>query len=136
MAKARLEEIDGLRGIAAMVVLVYHYLFVYNNLYGHSFFVPEIIRYGQYGVHLFFMVSGFVIFWTVSNSNRDLDFFWSRFSRLYPVFWVSVLLTFSIVSIAGLAGREVSFTDFIVNLTMLHQFLSVPNVDGVYWRVI
>lgn len=135
MAKVRLKEIDGLRGIAAVVVLIYHYLFVYDNIYGHSFFVPEFIRYGQYGVHLFFMISGFVIFWTVSHSKRALDFFWSRFSRLYPVYWASVLLTFTIVSIAGLAGREVGLTAFIVNLTMLHQYFLVPNVDGVYWTL-
>lgn len=135
MIKSRLEEVDGLRGIAALVVLVFHYLFLYNNLYGHGLSVPEIIRYGQYGVHLFFMISGFVIFWTISNSAKPLDFVWSRFSRLYPVFWVSVILTFTIVSLNGLPGREADFLSFLVNLTMLHEYFGVGNVDGVYWTL-
>jgi len=135
MTKSRLLELDGLRGLAALVVVFYHLLFQYNRNNGHSFPVPDFLQYGYYGVHLFFMVSGFVIFWTLSNCKRPFDFIWSRFSRLYPVYWAAILLTFSVVSLFGLAGHDSSWPDLFVNFTMLQEYFDVQHVDGVYWTL-
>ncbi|MDP5031438.1 acyltransferase [Paraglaciecola sp.] len=135
MTKLRLLELDGLRGLAALVVVFYHLFFQYNRNYGHSFPIPDFFQYGYYGVHLFFMVSGFVIFWTLTNCKRPFDFIWSRFSRLYPVYWAAVMITFSVVAVIGLEGRESDWFDMLVNLTMLQGYLGVPHVDGVYWTL-
>ena len=135
MNNKRLYELDGLRGIAALIVVFYHYFYHYNHVYGHTFSVPEWISAGYYGVHLFFMISGFVIFWTLSRSKRPMDFVWSRFSRLYPVFWAAVTLTFLTVLIFGLPGREVRTLHFLANLSMIHQYINVKHVDSVYWTL-
>ncbi len=135
MNDRRLTELDGLRGIAALAVVIFHYLYHYNSIYGHSFEVSEIFRFGYYGVHLFFIVSGFVIYWTISRSNNALDFLWSRFSRLYPPFWVAITLTFLIVFIFSLPGREVNFMTYLSNITMIHEYLGYEHVDGVYWTL-
>ncbi len=79
------------------------------------------------------MISGFVILMTLERTRRPLDFVVSRFSRLYPAYWVAVLLTFLVVTFFGLPGREVSVGEAAVNLTMLQGFISLPSVDGVYW---
>ncbi|MFT2090390.1 acyltransferase family protein [Paraglaciecola sp. 2405UD69-4] len=135
MSKSRLLELDGIRGIAALVVVFFHFLFQYNRIYEHEFLIPDFFKYGYYGVHLFFMVSGFVIFWSLSNCGRPFDFIWSRFSRLYPVYWSAVLFTFFFVSAFGLEGRESYWSDVIINFTMLQGFFGVPHVDGVYWTL-
>lgn len=131
----RLTELDGLRGIAALAVVFFHYMTRYDKLYGHDFRVPELFALGSFGVHLFFIVSGFVIYWTISRSEKPLDFIWSRFSRLYPPFWVAVILTFTIVAIFSLPNREVDFTTFTLNFVMFHEYFGVKHVDGVYWTL-
>lgn len=83
--KKRLIELDALRGIAALSVVIYHYTTRYNSLYGHdSFLDNNYFHYCSQGVQLFFMISGFVIFLTLNHIKKPMDFVISRFSRLYP----------------------------------------------------
>ncbi len=131
----RLSALDGLRGIAAIAVACFHYFYHYHHEYGHSFDVPEWVKVGYFGVHLFFLVSGFVIFWTLSRSNTASTFIWSRFSRLFPVYWVAVTITFIVINTIGPADRHVSAGELLVNYTMLQGYLGVPHVDGVYWTL-
>jgi peptidoglycan/LPS O-acetylase OafA/YrhL len=136
----RLVELDVLRGIAALGVVLYHYTTNYNHLYGHSKEVLVDFPHGPYGVSLFFMISGFVILMSLEKTKSSLDFVVGRLSRLYPAYWIAVILTFSIVSIAGLPGKQVSWQIALVNLTMFQSFLKFPphvefNVDGGYWTL-
>lgn len=135
MKTIRLDELDGLRGIAALAIATFHYLFQYDHVYGHIFSVPAWAKLGYFGVHLFFLVSGFVIFWTISKVERPFDFIWSRASRLYPVYWAAATLTFVVISIFGLAGREVSAIDLLLNYSMIHEYFGIKHVDGVYWSL-
>lgn len=131
----RMTELDGLRGLAALAVVIYHYFYRYDEVYGHQFESSELFRFGYYGVHLFFIVSGFVIFWSISRSEQPLDFVWSRFSRLYPPFWIAVTITFVAVAIFSLPNREVATSTFLLNLFMFHEYFGVAHVDGVYWTL-
>lgn len=131
----RLKELDGLRGIAALIVLLFHYFYQYDSIYGHDGLYVDWSRFGHYGVELFFMISGYVIYWSLERSDGVISFVISRFSRLYPAYWFSVALTFLVVSLMGLPGREVSVDSFFVNLTMLQTFLGHSHVDGVYWSL-
>ncbi len=131
----RLYELDAIRGIAAVMVILYHYSFRYGQLYGYEVPPPFSFPYGQYGVQLFFIVSGFVIFMTLEKSAHVTDFIVSRLSRLYPAYWAAVILTFLVVRIFALPGREVRIKYAVLNLTMIQSWLAVPNVDGVYWTL-
>jgi len=131
----RVKELDGLRGLAAFGVVLYHFVYHYNRVYGHSFTVYELFSYGFYGVHLFFMISGFVIYWTISSVNSPFQFIWSRFTRLYPTFWCAVLITFLFVTIVGNTKQEVDILTFFANLTMVHEYFGFKHVDGAYWTL-
>lgn len=135
MQRGRLQELDSIRGLAAISVVLYHYFYRYNEIYGHQQIDTDWIAFGHYGVQLFFIVSGFVIYWTLERTEKPADFLISRFSRLYPVFWVSAALTFILVSLFGLPGREIQFVDALKNALMFHERLHVPHVDGVYWTL-
>ncbi|MDO6839798.1 acyltransferase [Paraglaciecola chathamensis] len=135
MKNKRLTELDGLRGIAALAVVLFHYIYHYDNIYGHSFAVSELFRFGYYGVHLFFIVSGFVIYWTISKSKNSFDFIWSRFSRLYPVFWAALSITFLSLLFFSLPGREKEIGTFLMNITMVHEYFNYSHIDGVYWTL-
>ena len=135
MKTGRLYQLDALRGIAAVMVVLFHFLYNYQAKYGHTFAIPEWLHLGETGVHLFFIISGFVIFWTLTRSERPMDFVFSRFSRLYPPFWVAMIATFAFVSLAGPADRAVSWETLLVNATMFHEFVGYAHVDGVYWTL-
>jgi peptidoglycan/LPS O-acetylase OafA/YrhL len=130
----RLLELDALRGVAALAVLVFHYTVRYDNLYNHRDPVPDFV-WGEYGVQLFFMISGFVIFMTLQRTRSSLDFLVSRASRLYPVYWAAVLLTFAVTGVFGLPGLENRPWEALVNLTMLQRLFGVSHVDDVYWTL-
>jgi peptidoglycan/LPS O-acetylase OafA/YrhL len=132
-APKRLLELDALRGIAALSVVFFHYTTHYE--YGQSDKLWFNFPYGLYGINLFFLISGFVIFLTLTRVNNGLDFVVARFSRLYPAYWIAGAITFFVVLYAGLPGREVSLKDALVNITMLEYWFHVPYVDGSYWTL-
>jgi peptidoglycan/LPS O-acetylase OafA/YrhL len=131
----RLIQLDAMRGFAALMVVGFHYTTGYHELYGHPGQLPIELAAGRYGVQLFFIISGFVIFMTLERTEYALDFLVSRFSRLYPAYWASVFLTYIIVSIASLPGRESTLYNAIFNLTMFQQWFRIPHVDGAYWTL-
>ena len=132
----RLLELDSLRGLAALSVVLYHYSFMYGKFYGRDHQPFFSWSRGNLGVYFFFIISGFVILMTVSRAKSILDFAVSRVSRIYPAYWVAVALTFTVMTIAGTwPERRIGGGAAIVNLTMLQQFVHVPNVDGVYWTL-
>ncbi len=131
----RLPQLDGMRGLAALWVVIFHWTMRYDQLYGHGesllFRVPD----GRHGVHLFFMISGFVILMTLDKISSIRDFVVFRFTRLYPTQWVCAALTFSIVALFGLPGREVGLKDALMNVTMIAYTLRFKLVDSVYWSL-
>lgn len=132
----RLWQLDSLRGIAAITVVLYHYFYRYTELFNSEVQTENsFISYGHYGVYLFFIISGFVISMSLSPRTTLKKFARSRFLRLYPVYWVAVCITFITVSFFGLENREVPLTDFLMNFSMMQGFLGFQNVDGVYWTL-
>ena len=104
--KKRFAELDGLRGIAAMLVVLFHY---YYNFYAGGYNAFEGVQVGLFslgkvGVDIFFMISGLVIFWSLDRVRTVGEFAYARFARLFPAYWVGVIVTFSVVSYFGLRG--------------------------------
>ncbi|CAM5268184.1 acyltransferase family protein [Streptomyces avidinii] len=134
----RLAVLDGVRVLAALGVLFYHY-FALPSAWDEP---PESIFptahrfavYGWLGVEIFFMVSGFVI--CMSAWGRTVgDFAVSRVSRLFPAYWAAVVFT-SLVLFASPEIRQLkAFSDVVVNLSMLQGGIGVPNVDDAYWTL-
>ena len=124
-----------LRGLAAFAVMLFHYTTRYAEVFAPGGLPEHANPLGENAVHLFFIISGFVIFMTLSKTRTALDFIVSRFSRLYPGYWAAVLLTFAVVTLAPLPGRTPTAGQLLVNLTMLQTWLRVPPVDGVYWTL-
>jgi peptidoglycan/LPS O-acetylase OafA/YrhL len=90
--------------------------------------------YGWLGVHLFFLISGFVI--CMSSSGRGVEAFWvSRVVRLYPAYWLSVVAVAVVLTVWPYIDRPVGWRNTLVNLTMVQQPLHVPDVAEVYWTL-
>lgn len=131
----RLQELDCLRGVAAFLVVISHLSFSYHKLFPQAQAPSVALHIDLFAVLMFFMISGFVILMTLERSKTALDFVVSRFSRLYPAYWACVLITFGVVAWFGLAGHERTFTEMLVNLTMVQGLFHVPHVDWSYWTL-
>jgi peptidoglycan/LPS O-acetylase OafA/YrhL len=132
----RLGELDALRGIAAFAVVMFHYLTYYDRVYHHPGGAPFQFAVGKYGVQLFFMISGFVIFMTLSKTRKSMDFIVSRFSRLYPAYWAAIALTTITLFFWPLPDQSaLGPWALLANMTMLEAWANVPYVDGVYWTL-
>jgi peptidoglycan/LPS O-acetylase OafA/YrhL len=130
---SRILELDALRGIAASSVMLFHYTSHFNIRFGHDSAMPLRFDYGAYGVSLFFIISGFVIFMTLDRRPSVKDFALGRFFRLFPAYWAAVLLAY----LVALALPDVLFSgsDLLWNLTMVQGLFDKPYIDGVYWTL-
>ena len=137
-ASPRFHQIDFLRGIACLSVIAFHFLHRGQQggwlVEGTWSWLQPIAALGHLGVHLFFMISGFVILMTAQGATVR-GFIASRASRLYPAFWVGVLLT----ALVAWATRSEAFAvtpgQVLANLTMVPQWVQVEFVDGAYWSL-
>lgn len=129
----RLHELDVLRGIAAIGVLACHYTSELHKL-GR---LTGDFRLGSYGPHLFFMISGFVIIMTLTRCKRPTDFLFSRFSRLYPVYWVAVLFSTFVLLLFHRPGmpNQPTIVQLLGNLTMCQTWLGIPDIEEPYWTL-
>src|SRR6202043_1137862 len=103
--------------LAAVAVLLFHYLSRYDEMYPPRDDVPFGFVIGGDGVQLFFVISGFVIFMTLSRCKTAFDFLISRFSRLYPAYWAAALLTYTIGSLWPLPDQHYTVIYLLLNLT-------------------
>jgi len=132
---ARLLALDALRGLAAFYVVLYHYTCVFEEYCGHSPPLAHCIPYGRFAVYLFMMISGFVIIMTLERVGSWREFAVNRLARIYPAFWVAVL-------VAGLLGHFAELPELAhdpasvaANLTMIPGLLGFGLTDPVYWSL-
>ena len=143
----RAKNLDGLRGLAIIMVIIHHLNLLYvgvlplnNPLYD----LIKITQYGPTGVNLFFLISGFVI----SNSlekNNDLIFLKKRWLRLFPsmlaVTIVILIFSYNII----LENHHVHNTSLLNILTGIFFFdtqilrevfgINVTSLSGIFWSL-
>ena len=91
----RLDHIQALRGIAALLVVVSHLLII-EQKYSADQILGDWATYGMAGVDLFFVISGFIMVYVMWDRPRGVkasgEFLWGRASRIYPLYWVVSLV--------------------------------------------
>ena len=105
-ASGKMLGLELVRFTCALAVLVWHYQHFYQAAGSPAFVrasqplygaLTLFYEYGQFGVQLFWGISGFIFFWKYGAAIADRlvsgsRFFWLRFSRLYPLHIVTLLL--------------------------------------------
>lgn len=126
-----LQKLDGIRGFAAVYVVIYHLIHDLN-------FVPGIIKrvffsFGQEAVIIFFLLSGFVICLSF-NQNPQMTFrsyFIKRFRRIYFPFLIAILVSITVAFWDGFLVEKFRWQQLVGNLLMLQDFSSVK--PGVWF---
>ncbi|MFI9204950.1 acyltransferase family protein [Streptomyces sp. NPDC053048] len=136
---SRLAALDGLRLLAALMVVAYHYLAFDSGAWDgparEVFPVAHLpASYGWLGVQLFFLISGFVICMSCWGKSAG-EFALARVARLYPAYWFAVLAVALVVRLWPVVSDAPALRNVAVNLTMLQDPLGVEPVDGVYWTL-
>ncbi|MDF3300288.1 acyltransferase family protein [Streptomyces tropicalis] len=139
----RLAALDGLRFLAALSVVLFHFVgqtpgamkVVWGLPYQQTF--PEAHGYfafGRLGVELFFLISGFVICMSAWG-RTPREFFISRVTRLYPMYWIAIVVSACVVYFADSPFGHPHPRMLLANLTMFQAPLGVDNLDPVYWTL-
>jgi len=93
---SKLKNIQALRGIAVLFVVMFHLFIVEKRYSGLNSILPESIQFGTFGVDLFFAISGFVMV-TVTRgkfkkTREAFIFLYNRMTRIYPLYWIYSIL--------------------------------------------
>ena len=91
-----LHALTGIRFFAAVWVMAFHYGAAFTARARMPHPLTVFLEHGELGVALFFVLSGFILFYTYQGNlqtSRDLyKFFVARFARLYPVYLLAILI--------------------------------------------
>jgi peptidoglycan/LPS O-acetylase OafA/YrhL len=129
--------LDALRGIAVLAVFFQH---AGARLFpSFSNFTSQWFQMGQFGVSVFFLCSGYIIPRSIEKKSTLTEFWVHRIFRLYPLYWVSLLLAlawgFTHVGFLPEAFYTHSLRTVIANFSMVQGLLGSPHALSPYWSL-
>ncbi|AWG22207.1 hypothetical protein FFWV33_12120 [Flavobacterium faecale] len=145
MDRKRINFLDGFRGMAIILVMLYHSYSRWPNIvpYGTRYSDFPIFKYGNLGVELFFLISGFVILMSLERSKSFLTFISKRWLRLFPAMLIATVLIYSTSyflserpnglpdiksAIPGLIFMEPHWINFFTGIY-------IPELEGTFWSL-
>jgi peptidoglycan/LPS O-acetylase OafA/YrhL len=140
----RLEYLDGLRGVAALSVVYFHYLQRWPAYYPYDAIrMSRLLTLASIGVWLFFVISGFVISLTLHRCATPYEFAVRRFARLWPAMLLCSLFTYLVLQIVPGNPFAVAARNFAPSLTFVDPVVfnvafrtkSFDWMDGSYWSL-
>ena len=140
----RLAYLDGFRGLAILLVVLFHAYTRWPDMvpYGDQYAFP-FFKIGWIGVRLFFLISGFVILMTLERSTHFKDYLVRRWLRLFPAMLIcSLLVFFSAFFFFERPSGQPSFSSLLPGLTfteieLWRMLFGFPknNLEGTFWSL-
>ena len=140
---ARYAFIDTLRGLACLLVVYIHSVqWLEEAPFAVGPWSAAVIHWtsvaidpGKVGVLLFFIISGYVVPFSLLRASRFpiRDFMVNRFFRLYPIYWLSLVIALPVVY--HFFESTHSTRTIAANLTMAQTFLGEPHILSIYWTL-
>ena len=157
LARPHLDYVDGLRGLAVLLVLLHHATFwgvaqgPFVRQFAYLFWC-----FGYTGVHLFLLISGFCLFYPLIKHGGEIrslelaEFARRRLRRICPPYYAAIafallaqtaLLTFASGWVGSLTAyfkpAAVGALDLLSHLTFLHSVVPAysSTIDGAFWSI-
>ncbi len=132
----RLDQLTFTRFIAAIAIVIYHFgkkIYPFN-----TDLIAPVVWQSYIGVSYFFVLSGFVMVIAYHKNDSSLiqpkTYFVNRFARIYPVYFLALIL--AIIYCIG-ASKAFTPTTLALNLTFLHGFIPkfATSINGPAWSL-
>lgn len=138
--------VDGLRGIAALAVVLYHFRDALNRT-ADAWIWPwleQVLAYGYLGVDIFFVISGFVIPFSVRNAVHTPGFLFRfgvrRSIRLDPPYWMTIFLELCAIKVGlmlfpHLSTPFPSVEKILAHLVYAQEILGYGSIVTIFWTL-
>lgn len=145
MSNNRISHLDGLRGVAVVIVVLFHAYSRWSEI--EPFAQHDILRqafvHAWLGVYLFFAISGYVIYMTLLRSQNILMFGVSRYLRLAPAMLIASLYIFAASFFTpDRPGGPAELLDFLPSITFIDpNFINmatgwdIKSLDNAFWSL-
>ncbi len=140
----RIAALDGLRGIAVVMVLVFHAgaQSQVQQFGPWSYYASSVIAGGWLGVDLFFVLSGFLITRILLNTSGSSNYFQSfyarRFLRIFPLYWGFLALSFWVLPGTSdspwLRENQLWYWSYLSNWLMYSAEVQSPELNH-FWSL-
>ncbi|WP_100656467.1 acyltransferase family protein [Alteromonas flava] len=144
-SRHRIDYLDGLRGLAIILVIVFHAYTRWIELvpYGDAFASFPLFKFGYLGVQLFFLISGFVIFMSLDASNGAFKFIYKRWLRLFPAMLACSILIFITASFFHARPNGIpNPIDVVPGLTFISPYMwfkatgiEMASLENAFWSI-
>ena len=134
-SSGRILELDAIRALSCLNLLLFHFTFVYQNKYGFNSDFGLLFPYGKYGVQLFFMLSGLVNALTLLKKRKPSDFIVSRCIRIFPSYWLVILMNVVLFATIPIYHQSVAMDATVANLSTMPQLFGFENMEPVTWTL-
>src|SRR5579872_4676254 len=127
-----LASLDAVRGLAILLVIVFHYL--HGRILGGvaNVFVGP---FGLAGVTLFFMLSGFLIERHLARDDNLVRYFSRRLFRILPAYFVCLAVIFANDAFTP-GSRSWTLREVAINALLVQDMLGAPLMLGVIWTLL
>lgn len=139
--KKSLHQISFLRAIASISVCVFHLSYGNTSFLVKSNFILKTFSYGYLGVQVFFILSGFIICYSLPPNYQLKNFFSflkKRLIRVEPPYLLSIFLTLGVAYISAFVTNnlvEFSWKNLLYHIGYLNSFTKSPYINPVYWTL-
>jgi len=136
--KKNLQLIQVLRGIASLLVVLFHITGNFSETY-HQHWLGNIFLFGNSGVDIFFVLSGFIITYSnrqyITKPTSIIKFLKKRAIRVFPIYWVVITFFIFLQIIFPTYYRTHYYLDIVNILNTYFLLLNHNMVNGVSWTL-